>query len=313
MISRFALICLLGLFIFFNSVTDAAAGTDSLEPPAKLSASLDRKSAKVGDSVILTLKYYIPQGIRFESMPKLDGLDGFAIIDRKMTEGEIKLTLIVDRMDKMEIGPVSLSFKDKDGIETIVRSEAVSLTVQSNLGGRPAEAQLKPIMDIVPITPLWLKYLPWIIGAILIVCAVCGIIWWRKRRQRIEDLVNIKPPHIIAEEEIQKLQSSRLFEKGQYKEFYFRLSEIIRRYIEKTRNFPAAEFTTEEIARRLKSDTDRKILPLLRQADLVKFADAVPTQARKEEDVSSAVLYIKDTSPAPSVAAQTNPGPGGIK
>ena len=313
MTARFAIIWLLGFFIFFNTALPAADGTDTLEPPAKLSASLDRKSARVGDSATLTLKYYVPQGIRFESMPKLDGLDGFTIVDKKMSEGEIKLTLIVDRMDKLEIGPVSLSYKDKDGIETIVRSEAVSLVVQSNLGDKPAEAQIKPIMDIVPITPPWLKYLPWIIGIILIAAVIGGIIWWKKRKQKLEEFINIKPPHVIAEEEIQKLQSARLFEKGQYKEFYFRLSEIIRRYLEKTKNFPAAEFTTEEIARRLKSEIDRKILPFLRQADLVKFAETVPTQARKEEDVISALSYIKDSVPAPSIVGQPNAVAGGIR
>lgn len=313
MTARFATIWLLGFFIFFNTALPAADGTDALEPPARLSASLDRKSAHVGDSVILTLKYYVPQGIRFESMPKLDGLDGFTIVDKKMSEGEIKLTLIVDRMDKLEIGPVSLSYKDKDGIETIVRSEAVSLAVQSNLGDKPAEAQIKPIMDIVPITPPWLKYLPWIIGIILIAAVIGGIIWWKKRKQKLEEFINIKPPHVIAEEEIQKLQSARLFEKGQYKEFYFRLSEIIRRYLEKTKNFPAAEFTTEEIARRLKSEIDRKILPFLRQADLVKFAETVPTQARKEEDVISAISYIKDSVPATPIVGQPNAVAGGIR
>jgi flagellar basal body-associated protein FliL len=168
-------------------------------------------------------------------------------------------------------------------------------------------------MDIVPIIPLWLKYLPWIIGIILIAAVIGGIFWWKKRKQKMEEFINIKPPHVIAEEEIQKLQSARLFEKGQYKEFYFRLSEIIRRYLEKTGNFPAAEFTTEEIARRLKSEIDRKILPLLRQADLVKFAETVPTQARKDEDVISALSYIKDTAPAPSVPGQANAVSGGIR
>ncbi len=312
--ARSFIIPLLGIFIFLGFAFRAAGGTDVLEPPAKLTASLDRKSARIGDAVILTLKYYVPEGIRFETMPKLDGLDGFTIIDKKkMSEGEIKLTLIVDKIDKFEIGPISLSYKDKDGVETVVRSEAVSIAVQSNLGGKPAEAQLKPIMDIVPIIPVWRRYLPWILGVILIAGLIFGIIWWRKRRQKIEEYINIKPPHVVAEEEIRKLQSLKIFEKGQCKDFYFRLSEIIRRYIEKMRNFPAVEFTTEEIARRLKSETDRKIIPLLRQADLVKFADTVPTQARKEEDVDAALSYIRDTAPPPSVAEEAAAVAGGVK
>ena len=44
---------------------------------------------------------------------------------------------------------------------------------------------------------------------------------------------------------------------------------------------------------------DRKILPLLRQADLIKFADAVPTPAKKDEDLKTAFLYIEENRPTP--------------
>ena len=81
------------------------------------------------------------------------------------------------------------------------------------------------------------------------------------------------------------------------KTHYFIFSEILRRYLESIRNFPAAEFTTEEIARHIKTEPDRKLIPLLQQADLVKFADNVPTVARKEEDMLAALTYIRETSP----------------
>ena len=73
------------------------------------------------------------------------------------------------------------------------------------------------------------------------------------------------------------LVAGRLFEKGEVKTFYFNFSEIIRRYMESIRYFPAAEMTTEEIVRRVGNNSqDQEILTLLRQADLVKFADAAP-------------------------------------
>jgi hypothetical protein len=71
----------------------------------------------------------------------------------------------------------------------------------------------------------------------------------------------------------------------------------MRRYLESIRHFPAAEYTTEEISRQIQMEVDRKLLPLLRQADLVKFADTVPTQPRKEEDVRLALSYISETRP----------------
>ncbi|MBW1765520.1 MAG: hypothetical protein JRJ65_00535, partial [Deltaproteobacteria bacterium] len=42
-------------------------------------------------------------------------------------------------------------------------------------------------------------------------------------------------------------------------------------------------------------EQDREVLPLLRQADLVKFADSIPSTARKEEEVEKAFSYIRET------------------
>ena len=107
------------------------------------------------------------------------------------------------------------------------------------------------------------------------------------------------PPQVWAKKEIELLEAQGLFEKGQAKAFYFRFSEIMRQYLEGLRGFPAAEFTTEEITSYINYEQDRKLLPLLRQADLVKFADAIPTPARKEEEVKTALTYIHETSPDP--------------
>jgi hypothetical protein len=105
----------------------------------------------------------------------------------------------------------------------------------------------------------------------------------------------VYPPHILAKKEIELLEAQGLFEKGEVKGFYFRFSEILRRYLESLRRFPAAEFTTEEIALRIHSEEDRMLLTLLRQADVVKFADFIPTPARKEEEVKTALSYIEET------------------
>jgi hypothetical protein len=94
---------------------------------------------------------------------------------------------------------------------------------------------------------------------------------------------------------MEQLEAEGLFEKGQIKAYYFRYSEILRRYLEALRGYPAAEFTTEEIASHMEEEQDRQLLPLLRQSDLIKFADTVPTSARKEEDVKLALSYIQET------------------
>jgi len=94
---------------------------------------------------------------------------------------------------------------------------------------------------------------------------------------------------------LKALDAQKLFEKGRIKDFYFGFSEILRRYLEAIRGFPAAEYTLEEIVRAVKKKEDQPLLSLLRRADMVKFADSTATTARKDEDMGTALVYIEST------------------
>ena len=86
-----------------------------------------------------------------------------------------------------------------------------------------------------------------------------------KRRREREAPLYIEPPDRVALKELEDLDSSQIFERGEVKRYYFSLSEIIRRYMEKIRPFPAYELTTDEIASSIDNDEDRSIVKLLRQ------------------------------------------------
>ncbi|MEA1868516.1 MAG: hypothetical protein U9N19_10540, partial [Thermodesulfobacteriota bacterium] len=204
-------------------------------------------------------------------------------------------------------GPLALSYIDKDGKSQLLTTGPVSLKITSNLGDRPSEAELKPIHGIIPTRPLWLKYLPWVAGLLGILLIVSVLFWWYKRKRNGKPPVIPRvPPHIRARKEIKELDARRLFEKGHAKRFYFRFSEILRRYLGSLRGFPAVELTTEEIARCIDREQDRDLLALLRQADLVKFADRVPAPARKEEEVKMALSYIQETSSVRETSHETD-------
>ena len=148
--------------------------------------------------------------------------------------------------------------------------------------------------------PPWLRYVPWGLGLLALVVAAAGLYWWLKKRRRQREAAKThEAPHLRATREIERLEAQKVFEKGKVKEFYYRLSEILRRYLEAIRGFPAAEYTVEEIARYVQEEPDRQLLVLLRQADLVKFADAHPTAARKDEELKAALAYVGATAPKP--------------
>jgi len=329
MIKRFIILPLFFIIIFFacdGKSKDAARSaaekkqskedTSGIIPGITLSA--DSTKARVGDIINLTLEYYLPAGNTPLPDGALSGLEDITVVSKKQDKNKIYLSVLIDKPASFDIKPISFSFKDSKGVLSIIRTDALRIEVLSNLGEKPVEAQLKPIMDIIPTFPFWLRALPWAMGALLLAAAAFGFFWWKKRRREdIEARQNIIPPHVFAIQEIEKLCAMNLFDKGEYKEFYFRFSEILRQYIEKIRGFPAAEFTTEEIGRRMKDDADRRILPVLRDADLVKFADVVPLRAKNEEDVKAALAYIKASAPieepTPSAAKRGHftPSPDG--
>ncbi len=208
------------------------------------------------------------------------------------------MRLMVDRLDSGEVGPISLSYMDAGGEKKFLKSAPVVLTVLSNLGDKPEEAGLKPIYGIIPTGSRWIKYRPWILGgaALLLLGAVCW--WWIRKKRGKGTAVLQTPPHESAIQALKDLDAQRLFEKGRIKDFYFGFSEILRRYVEAIRGFPAAEYTIEEIARAIKEKEDQLVLPLLRQVDMVKFADFTAPSARKDEDMETAFAYIRNTREA---------------
>jgi hypothetical protein len=259
---------------------------------------LDKNNARVGDTVWLTLKYQLPEGETLPEQIKLGGIEGVTIVEQVVEPGQIRIKLFVDRLESWKTDSVTISFNDKAGAEKTLKSAPVSLTVDSVLGEKPAEAQLRPIRDIIPIKGFLRTYWPWLLGLVLLISAIAGAyLWSRKRRSPYETAGKSEPPHVSARKAIEALERGKVFEKGDAKTYYFTFSEIMRRYLESIRHFPAAEYTTEEISRQIQMEVDRKLLSLLRQADLVKFADTVPTQARKEDDVRLALSYINETRP----------------
>ena len=278
----------------------------SAEEIPSVSISVDRNKANVGDLINLIIRYNLPKGSNFNES-EFEGLEGLTVIGRNSSNGEIKLTLLIDKIKDFKIGPVSLTFKDKKGELNIIKSEVLDIAVLSNLGNKPAEAGLKPIMDIIPTYPLWLRILPYGLGILGVLIIIAGILYWNKRRSlQKQSLTETKPPHIIANEDLKKLMLMKLIENGRHKEFYFRFSEILRVYIERLRGFPAAEMTSEEIIKKIKDERDRQLIPLFRESDLVKFADMIPSNAKTEEDIKTALRYIKDTTPVPAVAEHSS-------
>jgi hypothetical protein len=287
---------ILMILIFVPRVLWAVGATN--EDSGSLAASFDQVSAPIGSVVWLTLDYHLPAGGRLPQKPEIEGLEGLSVLAQVVGPQQIRLKCLLDQLDPWQSGPIRLTYLDSSGRPQTLTAAPVAIQAVSNLGEKPEEAQLRPIRDIIPIRAGWRGYLLLAVAVAALVVLGLLIFRWYRKKQKAAGLPEYRePPHVTARKAILKLESEKYFEKGMAKTYYFIFSEILRRYLGAIRNFPAAEYTTEEIARHIKTEPDRTLLPLLQRADLVKFADSLPTPARKEEDIKAALAYIRETSP----------------
>lgn len=147
----------------------------------------------------------------------------------------------------------------------------------------------------------WLKE-NWFIPlgvAILIGLLILLFILWRRKKNRPEEKVQL-PAHVIALHSLDELSNKKLWTKGQTKEHFVELIQIIRIYIENRYGVRAREKTTGEIINGLKfepitNDQKATLRNLLSLADLVKFAKEKPIEEDNENSLKKAYEFIEET------------------
>jgi hypothetical protein len=117
----------------------------------------------------------------------------------------------------------------------------------------------------------------------------------------ISEAARKKLAHEIAYEELAKLKAMDLPAKGMIKEYYIRLSDIARRYIENRFSYRAPEMTTEEFLNYIKISGElgpehRDLLKnFLTQCDMVKFAKYGPTPLEILDSFKLAEKFVDQT------------------
>ncbi|MBU1913007.1 MAG: hypothetical protein KKB22_05720 [Candidatus Omnitrophica bacterium] len=157
---------------------------------------------------------------------------------------------------------------------------------------------LKDVMDIKGAFPSL-----WVIILILTALAIAAFIYFKKKKIAEEKPVLIqKSPEDIAKDALRLLSEKKLIEKGLVKEYYIRLSDIIRAYIESRYKISAMDRTTWELFQEMRSKRMErmhldKINYFLEDCDMVKFAKYTPDKKEIEEVYKKAEEIIDITTP----------------
>ncbi len=106
-------------------------------------------------------------------------------------------------------------------------------------------------------------------------------------------------PHQKAMKEIEQIKADKMVASENQKEYYTKLTDTLRRYIEERYGFSAMEMTSSEIIGRLMASGDQQSLTELTQlfmtADLVKFAKYSTLINENDQNLVNAIDFINQT------------------
>ncbi len=309
------------LTLFQNVLADEGKRTSFLK------AEVDKAILSPGETLTFRLRAFssLKEGPLY--LPESgDKIQGFRIVDFGK-EGPVKEDgeWVFERWYKLEadltgsyiLPSLKLSLKNKAGKDIILSSPEIFVEVknevsktskgtnkQSELGGfKGKESGLR---DIKPLTIAPSKTLTYFVGALLVL-GVFGflIYFFNKRKGRQRDAIPLPPPHEKALLELENLKKgiSCLSDYSKRKSFYFSLSDIVRSYVEDSYKFPAKERTQEEIKRDIDllnsvgPSQQRAFLGILKEADLVKFANIEKSEEEGEGILQDAKKFVLETMP----------------
>lgn len=151
----------------------------------------------------------------------------------------------------------------------------------------------------------FIEVLPYILGLLILGAILYAVFWFiRKRKRKKQGGVYFKPvipPHITALQELDKVKEERLWQKNREKEYYSRLTEILRIYLEGRYEIFAMEQTSYEILDSLNKSgfNDNRLFDKLKSiltiSDLAKFAKLKPSANENEACLLDAFVFVNDT------------------
>lgn len=161
----------------------------------------------------------------------------------------------------------------------------------------PKDVQDNPFLWSDWSLPFWLSVL------MLVLLAITYYLYLRLRDNKpiISHIRIVKRllPHQKAMKEIEQIKADKMVASENSKEYYTKLTDTLRKYIEERYGFSAMEMTSSEIIERLMATQDQKALDELRQlfttADLVKFAKYSTLINENDANLVNAIDFINQT------------------
>ena len=153
----------------------------------------------------------------------------------------------------------------------------------------------------------------WIPILILVLTLLAWEVWRIIKRRRIAKIAPemLLSPYERAKYRLNRLDNAKYIEKGEVKEFYIALTDVIRLYLDEQFCLPAPESTSAEILAdmkklKLSKEQYRQMREFLTDADLVKFAKMFPSGEDNERYRIYTETIIDTLRPEPAPDSDTD-------
>ena len=270
---------------------------------AQVTAKIAPIEMMIGEQAQVTLTIGTQEGASIE-WPKLQprqelvpGVEVIATTHPVFNEMVITLTSFDGKLYSLPPFKVKVNGKEMQTNELALKVIEVEVdTTKLDQFFGPKDVQDNPF--------LWSEWSPifWLSVLMLILTALCIWLYVRLRANKpiIARIKIVKRllPHQKAMKEIEQIRADKMVTSENQKEYYTKLTDTLRRYIEERYGFSAMEMTSSEIIDRL-MQTDQQSLDELRQlfttADLVKFAKYSTMINENDANLVSAIDFINQT------------------
>jgi len=275
--------------------------------PATVHVRLDKTKLTIADTVLLQFEATLQPAYKIE-MPKPDKvLADFGIVDwddlgEKLDAKNHVVTAYQYKLEpflsgKYEIPAFTFTFHDANDPNATheLTSDPIPVEVTSLLGDQRAKLVIDDIEGVVEMPRQVRWWWLWVLAALAVASA--PTVWLLLRTRHARQVVRVfKTAHEVAYLRLRALVAETLIEQGRIKEFYERISGVLRHYIEDRFDLHAPDRTTEEFLGELRfaetlGQGDKQTLEeFLTHCDLVKFAKHEPTT----EQIQRTFDLVKD-------------------
>lgn len=295
----------------------AAAEPDGgLTSPFQLRARITPEKVKLGEPAVLEVVVTHEPGQRYELKTPGD-LGDFEYLgqersrvdgaDQSTTTLQVKLSAF--QVGSLDTPALELEVFAPQGAATLP-APRVKLEVVSSL---PADAQTKgeDLFDVKPPeeVPVRSWRLLYVLAGLLAALGLGFLLMKYLNRPKPVTPVFVPPPeplHVRTTKALDTLAAENLPARGDFKPYYFRLSEIVRGYLGELYGFEALESTTPELLGALRSrSTPGLPVPELATfaefSDFVRYAKSQPSvdECKVHLELAYRIVHATQTAPVP--------------